>query len=274
VRPSFTNDGKELFAGGGEDECLRWRLIPGTNAVAPPVLEAVEIPAPEKRTSLSIASNVVAFTGPLGSGVVDQEKLGASGLRWVRTAQGHNRISPDGRWLSVYPSYSPFLYIYCLPGIERVATLQSQAYIGDVSFSPKGNEIAVSTRTGVEFWSTNDWTQTRVLTNFTHILFSPDGSTLWLASDFHTAGLYNAATLEPLLPLPKGTLPLALSADGRQLAVSVNMRHLQVWDLAVVQKHLRELSLDCPIDFIGTSKRKPSSASLADPNGPGGPDQQ
>ena len=47
-----------------------------------------------------------------------------------------------------------------------------------------------------------------------------------------------------MLPLPVGTLPLAVSADARQLAVSVDMRHLQVWDLEEVDKQLHELGLN------------------------------
>jgi WD40 repeat protein len=82
------------------------------------------------------------------------------------------------------------------------------------------------------------------VTNFTDILYSPDGHSFWLTKDYNTAGLYDADTLQPLLPLPNGTLPLAVSPDGRRLAVSVDMRRLQVWDLAEVRERLRELGLD------------------------------
>ena len=39
--------------------------------------------------------------------------------------------------------------------------------ISDFAFSPNGDEVAVSSRGGVEFWNTRDWSRTRVLTNFT-----------------------------------------------------------------------------------------------------------
>jgi WD40 repeat protein len=103
---------------------------------------------------------------------------------------------------------------------------------------------AVSSRGGVEFWSTTNWQRTRHLTNFTSVLYSPDARTFWLSTDYRTAGLYDARTAEPLLPLPVNTLPLALSPDGRHLAVSVDMRRVQVWDLAEVGQRLRELGLD------------------------------
>jgi len=44
--------------------------------------------------------------------------------------------------------------------------------------------------------------------------------------------------------LPSGVLPLAVSPDGRHLAVSVESRHLQLWDLDDVHQQLRQLGLD------------------------------
>ncbi len=82
------------------------------------------------------------------------------------------------------------------------------------------------------------------MTNFTSLLYSPDGQTMWLSTHGRTAGLHDARTAEPLLPLPPNTLPLALSPDGRHLAVSVDMRRVQVWDLAEVRRRLRELGLE------------------------------
>ena len=84
----------------------------------------------------------------------------------------------------------------------------------------------------------------RVLTNFGRLLYTPDTRALWLTKDQRTAGLYEAHTAQPLLPLPPNTLPLALSPDGRQLAVSVDARRVQVWDLAEVRQELRKLGLD------------------------------
>jgi WD40 repeat protein len=50
--------------------------------------------------------------------------------------------------------------------------------------------------------------------------------------------------LQLLLPLPSGTLPLAVSPNGRYLAASVDLRRLQVWDLFEVQGHLKDLGLN------------------------------
>jgi hypothetical protein len=67
---------------------------------------------------------------------------------------------------------------------------------------------------------------------------------MWLTQDYRAGGLHDARTLELLLPLPIGTYPLAVSPDGRLLAVSVGLRRLQVWDLEEVRRQLGQLGLD------------------------------
>jgi hypothetical protein len=113
-----------------------------------------------------------------------------------------------------------------------------------LQFSPGGEEVAIcSSRAGVEFWSTATWQRTRALTNFIRVMFAADGRGWWLTKDSRNGGLYEPETLRELLPLPPGALPLALSGDGRYLAVSVDARRLQLWDLSEVQKQLRDLGL-------------------------------
>jgi hypothetical protein len=102
----------------------------------------------------------------------------------------------------------------------------------------------MSARTGVEFWSTATWERTRSLTNFISLLYTPDARALWLTKDLRTAGLYDARTLEPLLLLPTGMLPLALSPDGQRVAVSVDAQRLQMWDLTTLRGQFRALGLD------------------------------
>jgi WD40 repeat protein len=133
--------------------------------------------------------------------------------------------------------------------MEPVAMLTNQAPIAGFSFSPLGDEIGVGSRGYVEFWSTSSWERTRAATNFLGLmdvgmLYQPDGRTAWFSKDYRTAGLYDVRTLELIFSLPTGMLPMALSPDGRQLAVSVDAQRLQIWDLAIVRKHFRELGLD------------------------------
>jgi WD40 repeat protein len=250
ARVFFSAEGAELFASTSSGECSRWRLAPGTNAAAPPMLAAADLSVPKGGGSIALSSNVVAFTSNDGSRTVSLENLTSTDATWIRTSPGINGISPDGRWLGVFRSFSPFLCMYSLPGIQPVATLTNLANVRDFVFSPEGDQVVVGTHSGIEFWSTNTWTLTRVVTNFTAIHFSREPSTWWLTSDFRSAGLYDANSLKLLLPLPTATLPMALSPNGRFLAASVNLRYLQVWDLETVRHELHDLGLDW-----GTSTR-------------------
>jgi WD40 repeat protein len=243
----FTPDGRELFASRGNDlakDGFRWRITPATNTAEPPILERLPFRKPERFSSLSLRSNSVVVTAASGSQLLGPDAIETAPDGWMRTSQGINGTSPDGRWLGIYRPYSMSLYVYRLPGLERVAKLPHPANIGDFQFSPLGDEVAVTSRLGVEFWSTQTWERTHTLPNFSHILYAPDARTAWLTKDLRTAGLYDARDWKPLLMLPTGMLPLALSPDGRHLAVSLDMRRLQVWDLTALRSELAKLGLD------------------------------
>jgi WD40 repeat protein len=244
-RLSFAPNG-ELFA-NRPGECFRWRVHAGTNGAAP-VLERLPMSKPAGFVSLCLVTNGVVFTSTRGSKLVGYDQLTTEPDTWKPTADGLNGASPDERWLGMYRSYSPHLYVYRLPGFERVAKLTNEARSGSFEFSPQGDELAVPTRGGIELWSTTTWQRTRHLPNFNGILYSPDARTFWLSTDWRTAGLHDARTAETLFPLPPNTLPLALSPDGRHLAVSMDQRRVQVWDLAEVRLRLREVGLDWAAD--------------------------
>jgi len=241
-------DGRELL-GSGDENCFRCRIQPATNPSAPPMLQRLELRPPAGFVSLSLASNSIVWTSSKGSRITGLENVAVDNEDWVETAQGIGGISPDARWLTIYPPYGTVLHVYRLPGIELVARLTNQTSIAGVNFSPLEDEVAIASRGQVKFWSTTSWERTRTATNFIGIagigmLFEPDGRSIWLAKDFRTAGLYESRTLEPRLLLPTGMFPLALDASGRYLAVSVDAQRLQVWDLVAVRGQLQELGLD------------------------------
>jgi WD40 repeat protein len=128
--------------------------------------------------------------------------------------------------------------------LEPAARLTNENNVMSFRFSPHSSEVAVVSRGQVEFWSTETWQRTRVLTNFMGLLYAPVEHGWWLTSDYRSAGLYSSDTQKPLLPLPTGMLPLAVSPDGRYLAVGVDARKLQVWDLAEVRANIGELGID------------------------------
>jgi WD40 repeat protein len=248
----FTSDARELFASrnraAGDNAGFRWRITPATAAGEPPRLEPLALPKLNGFSFLSLHSNSVLLTTASGTQRVGLKELETGSNDWHRTLAGMNRASPDGRWLGVLPHYSPSLQVYRLPGLEPVARLARLPALGNINFfefSPAGDEVSLYSSRGVELWSTATWERTRVLTNFSRpFLYAPDGHDLWLTRGLRKAGLYNARTLEPRLLLPAGMLPLAVTRDGRHLAVSIDGQRLQVWDLAELRGQFRALGLD------------------------------
>jgi eukaryotic-like serine/threonine-protein kinase len=241
-RVGFAPNG-ELFA-DSPDACLRFRTHANETNGAAPTLEPLNVFRPDGFVSVCPFTNGVILTGNRGSRLVGYDQLAADSGHWKPTAPGLNGVSPDGRWLGMYLSYSPYFLAYRLPEFEPVASLTNEGSIGQFEFSPKSDEVAISRRGGVEFWSTTTWQRLRCLTDYSSILYSPDAEAFWLSTDWRTAGLYDARTVEPILPLPRNSFPLAVSRDGLQLAVSVDLRRMQVWNLGEMRRQLRQLGLD------------------------------
>ena len=128
------------------------------------------------------------------------------------------------------------------------------------AFTPRGDQLAVATRTGVDFYDSITWDRTRSLPmrmdTYANFIFAPDGETVWINSDARRAALYRLRDLKILLPLPVDTLPLAISPDARYLAVSVESRRLQLWDLMEVRKQLRDVGLDWVSDPVAATVRR------------------
>lgn len=245
----WSPDGFELFGSSRSETCYRWRVEPTNNSSAPPRLQPMELPRPKGFISFHLNSDRIVWTGDKGALMTGLTNIRTDDERWAHTIQGITSVSPDGRWLAICRGYGTVVHVYGLPEMLPVAKLTNQASIAGFSFSPSQDELAVASRGQVEFWSTATWDRTRTATNFIGmpdigVLFSPNGRTVWLAKDFRTAGLYDTRTLELIVPLPTGMIPLALSADGHQLALSVDAQRLQVWDILTVRQRLRELGLD------------------------------
>ncbi len=240
----FTEDGREVYASRG-DYAAHWAITPPSNSNAAPRLDPRPLTKPTGLKSLILVSNAVLFNGSAGSQLLPPGRTEAEPGRWIKTDYGILGASPDRRWLAMYRSFEGTLHVYELPDLKPATRIRYPDRIGDFQFSPRGDELAIgSYRTGLTFWNTATWQQTRVLTNFARILYAPDQRRAWLSSDFRRAGLYDLRTLEPLLHLPTGMLPLALSPNGRQIVVSVDSRRLQLWDLSVVRAELAKLGLD------------------------------
>jgi len=240
ARPFFTPDSTELFASSREDACFRWQLAEGDDAVVR--LERVPLSKPPGFTALCLASNRVVWTSLQGSRTSGLHES-SSGDEWTPTLSGVSQASPRGEWLAIFRPFTPFLQVCRLPGLESAAKFTAQANISAVSFPSSGHEVASVSRNTLEFWEINTGQRTRVVSNSSHVVFAPDGRHVWMRLN-RVAGLYHLTTLQPLLLLPGDSAPLALSPDGRHLAVSVESRRLQVFDLVELHRQLRELGLE------------------------------
>ncbi len=232
----------DLFA-STDDHGYRWRLTPASRPGLASGLDLVTAYDLPEFASLCVASNQVVLTAQKGSCVVLPDGSSTAQRNWTPTVQGFSGISPDGKWLGIYPSYSSCLSVYSMPSFKPVATLANTGSIAAVEFSPWSDEVAVCTSKSVEIWSTSTWKPLRQL-NFIRLLYAPNSPTLWLTANYSTAGLYDAKSLKLLLPLPSGERPIAISADGRLLATSVDTRRLQLWDLVEVRRRLKDMGLD------------------------------
>src|SRR5262249_10865658 len=105
-------------------------------------------------------------------------------------------------------------------------------------------EMMIGTDTGVEFWSTTTWHRLRRSPHFITACYSASGDSCWLWSETQGASLFNKDGSESLLPLGPGMRPLAVSADGRWLAVNVEAQRLRILDFVELRKQLGNLGMD------------------------------
>jgi len=222
----------------------RFRLGHATNEIVPPDLEELTLPRGAAGSSLCGFTNHFVISGNKGSGLLSEEISASEVIGWTPTISGMNAASPDGRWLGIFRPFTRVLHIYRMPGFEPVAQLTNDANIKSLEFSHGGDEVLVSAPQVVTAWSTVTWKRTLELKNAKSAFYASQNGTLWLSTDFRSASLFRRRTGQPLLPLPLGMLPLAQSRDGRYLAVSVDARWVQVWDLQEVRKRFHELGID------------------------------
>jgi hypothetical protein len=244
-RVAFSSDSQFLIA-SRDDGFHAWEVQPPRDSSEPPALRALAAQRPAGFSSLCLVSNQAVLTCSLGSKILQFEALSANEAPWSPTIAGVNGASADGQFLAVFRPYTPWLHLYSLPTFERLAVLTNQTNIREFEFSPDGKRLRVFSNSGIASWNTGNWEPTGHITNFIGGLFPARGETSWLTKDFHTAGLYRNPASEPLLPLPYGSLPLALSPDARTLAVSRHAQTVQLWDLEELNRQFAELGVAFP----------------------------
>jgi WD40 repeat protein len=240
----FSPDSSELFALSGpigSAELQAWRLVQSSQPGEPPQISRVSVQVPTRLSGAAVTKEGLVLVSAEGIRVAPNGST-------IKASPGKATASADGRWLAVTYSYSEEVTVYRLPDLERAANLVTEDYIGHVSFSPRDDELLVVNRSGLEWWDTTTWQRKRIQaerpTAEPYVFYTPDGTGLWKITNYRDSGLYDSRTLDSVLPLPRNVVPLALSANGEQLAVGVDDQRVQVWNLAELRGHFRALGLD------------------------------
>jgi WD40 repeat protein len=249
--PFFSPDGSEMFAVAGpvgQEGLKAWRITGGSSPSAAPKLTSLLVAAQPGLTWAGLAGDELVLTGQEGVRLVARTNLAKGSARLWRTSAGPGALSPDGRWLALTHSYSPLVTVYRLPEMDEVAQLHTSQFVAGVWFSTTADELMVINRGGVERWETatwqRKWRESSSPISDSFVLYAPDGCGLWRVTSYRDTAYCDRRSLEAILPLPSNVIPLAVSADGRQLAVSVDDQRVQVWDLAELRKRFRELGID------------------------------
>lgn len=248
----FSPDSRELFAverrPTGQGRLRRWRLEPATNGPSPPSVLPLPAEAPKELTRAAALGHDIVMTVADGVRRVALTNAATGDGETVRIPAGQGHFSPDGRWMAVVYDFSTALRVYRMPTFAEAALLQTSNFVMSVSFSPDGDEMLVIHRSGMDWFDTATWRRTRSRPGTpvagSHAFYTPDGSGIWAVTNFRNGTLLDRRTLEPVLPLPKGFLPLALSPDGRHLAVSVEGRNVELWSMEDLRRQLAELGLN------------------------------
>jgi WD40 repeat protein/tetratricopeptide (TPR) repeat protein len=166
----------------------------------------------------------------------DLDRAAPGGLRLSIGAGKVSRVgfSPDGsRVLLVGPFAAN---VWDVARRMDVASVNHGNLLRFAAFSPDGARVAVGTHVGFGAAEVHGRNQYRVYhSDVGHLAFSPDGRRLAVAGDAHTAGVFDAATGDPLTP-PLGhdgpVRMVAFGPDGRVLATAADDRTARLWDTA------------------------------------------
>lgn len=232
ARLFFSKDSRRLYAYDTES-AFCWEVSPSTQSEDRPRMETRRLPDAESPDA-SIPSGAAYLW--------NRESAGPSGSSAPRVPS-RVEISPNGKWLAGFEPYSPILHLYPLPSLQGATNLTLTAHVARFHFSPSCRELAVDTSQGIEFFKVDSWEHLRSVPNAIALQYMPDEKSFWLTHNFREAALHDAENLQTLLPLPVGSHPLAVSADGRWLAVRVDGRRLLVWNLESLRSQFQGLGL-------------------------------
>jgi WD40 repeat protein len=242
----FAPNSSELFA-FWEKELAHWRIDPGDAAsLSPPRLTRLPVPPVARVYSGQFSGDELIFGTHAGVLFCPQADITGGTLNPESTGRTACVTSPDGQWLAI--AKGGWMQFFQRRPWKGCGLADFGSRVLFHAFTPRGDELAVATAKGVSFLETNRWTARRLLpvalVGNARLLFAPDGRSFWLGGDARNAALYDLKSFRVILPLPEDVRPVALSSDGRYLAVEVDARRLQVWDLVEIRRQFGAIGLE------------------------------
>jgi len=249
---SFGSSDDELFA-ANDRRIYRWRLspAPASETNAPPRLEPLSVFTPRGQVDAAYLLNelqAVLIADADGLRLVPQLNLPINVSPPLHLPIALSALAKDEKRLALVAPQSAVVRILRLPELTVERELTNSAPVRSLVFAPDGGTLAVMTDRSLVKWDTTQWKATQAklvqLGPYSRMAYDPSGRVLLATENARNGGLLDARTLETLLPLPPWTHPVAMSADGRRLAVSVDNRRVLLWDLPAVRTQFRELGID------------------------------
>ena len=161
-------------------------------------------------------------------------------------------ISPNGCWAATASYHDSIVKLWNAQSGKLVRTLSMPAR-SRVTFSPDGRWLGTSS-TEYQLFEVGSWRPRSApipghpIANLNALAFSPDSSVFAIVQDGRKIRLIETLTGRSLATLeaPDGgrIASLRFSPDGSKLAALEQNRQLQLWDLFLVRKALKQTSLD------------------------------
>lgn len=268
----FTPDGKSLIT-CGKRGVERWALRTSAGQdehdlrIGPPQpLGSLGSPSVEQGGFLSPDGKTLAVIRTVGQCIVfDLDKMRPKFVLDGHLRVVHAAFSPNGQFIATGTWQGKDIKVWKATSGELVATLPTPD-TSHALFTPDGKSLITCAAEGFQYWDVGTWQAGRRLSralagNLPGTgAFTKDGKLLAVVHSQEALHLVHpekekiVATLE--FPLSRNRLLHGFSPDGSLLVTTDHTGAIQVWDLRLIRRQLKEMNLDWDLP-----EYQPSSAN-------------